>query len=296
MAKLVSLNARKQKILGIAALLLTILFLLSQMGSNHEENTIANESMLSSSGKIPSFKDSSSNMANANDLVKDKSGKIDEAKVKQVEENSHMRTPAKPLIKEGPKKAKDMEEIKQVLQNKDDGAEGTKAGGLKATKFEGQDSDLLDPSSRKTKSKGKSKSNNKILADTPEDDTEAQVQPKGKSQLSDNANKKLGDVKVEVIGGDAAAASEDNATPGTFDASKELHQMLAMAPVVVFSKSYCPYSKKLKDILKTNYMITPDPVIVELDLHEHGKDLQQLLGELTGRKTVPNLMIKGLRK
>ncbi|GMG48962.1 unnamed protein product [Ambrosiozyma monospora] len=43
-------------------------------------------------------------------------------------------------------------------------------------------------------------------------------------------------------------------------------------------------------------MITPDPVIVELDLHEHGKDLQQLLGELTGRKTVPNLMIKGVSR
>jgi glutaredoxin len=84
--------------------------------------------------------------------------------------------------------------------------------------------------------------------------------------------------------------------------------------VIIFSKSYCPYSKRAKHLLLDTYTITPAPYVVELDLlttpvpkphhpgsssddeHDHpaptlGKKLQDLLASLTGRKTVPNIMI-----
>jgi hypothetical protein len=34
--------------------------------------------------------------------------------------------------------------------------------------------------------------------------------------------------------------------------------------------------------------------VVELDQHEIGQDLQSLLGDLTGRKTVPNTLVNGV--
>lgn len=62
--------------------------------------------------------------------------------------------------------------------------------------------------------------------------------------------------------------------------------------VIVFSKTYCPYSKKAKEIL-SKYNILPDPYIVELDEHAIGENLQAELGRTTGRRTVPNVLING---
>lgn len=77
------------------------------------------------------------------------------------------------------------------------------------------------------------------------------------------------------------------------EASAELDSILKRSPIIVFSKSYCPFSKKAKNIL-SQYSIVPAPYIVELDLHPLGPHIQQLLGKITGRRTVPNVMINGL--
>lgn len=83
--------------------------------------------------------------------------------------------------------------------------------------------------------------------------------------------------------------------------------------VVIFSKSYCPYSKRAKALLLETYTITPAPYVVELDLMTKripkphagdddddddntpaptlGRKVQDLLASLTGRRTVPNIMI-----
>lgn len=66
-----------------------------------------------------------------------------------------------------------------------------------------------------------------------------------------------------------------------------------IATVIIFSKSYCPYSKRAKGVLLEQYDITPEPHVVELDLHPLGKQIQERLGKMTGRKTVPNIMING---
>ncbi|KAI1755638.1 thioredoxin-like protein [Xylaria castorea] len=72
-----------------------------------------------------------------------------------------------------------------------------------------------------------------------------------------------------------------------------LRQMLKRSPVVIFSKSYCPHSKKAKGVLLDKYIIEPTPYVVELDEHPLGRKLQALLTEKTGRRTVPNIMING---
>lgn len=64
-------------------------------------------------------------------------------------------------------------------------------------------------------------------------------------------------------------------------------------PVIIFSKSYCPYSKAAKGILLEKYTIEPAPYVVELDKHPLGVRIQDRLGEMTGRRTVPNVMVYG---
>lgn len=63
--------------------------------------------------------------------------------------------------------------------------------------------------------------------------------------------------------------------------------------VIIFSKTYCPHSRKAKDILLNHYDISPRPVVVELDEHPLGSQLQDALQRSTGRRTVPNVLING---
>ncbi|OJI97678.1 hypothetical protein ASPVEDRAFT_303883 [Aspergillus versicolor CBS 583.65] len=73
----------------------------------------------------------------------------------------------------------------------------------------------------------------------------------------------------------------------------ELNGILKRSPIIIFSKSYCPFSKKAKTILLEKYSIVPAPFVVELDQHPLGSQLQALLGENTGRQTVPNILVNG---
>ncbi|KXH31746.1 glutaredoxin [Colletotrichum salicis] len=74
----------------------------------------------------------------------------------------------------------------------------------------------------------------------------------------------------------------------------ELNTILKKSPVIIFSKSYCPYSKKAKALLLEKYSIEPTPYVVELDKHPLGPQLQAFLGEKTGRKTVPNILVNSV--
>ncbi|KAF1985056.1 hypothetical protein K402DRAFT_464701 [Aulographum hederae CBS 113979] len=73
----------------------------------------------------------------------------------------------------------------------------------------------------------------------------------------------------------------------------EFNDILKRSPIIIFSKSYCPYSKRAKNILLQKYKITPAPYVVELDEHELGVQLQASLADSTGRRTVPNILVNG---
>lgn len=90
----------------------------------------------------------------------------------------------------------------------------------------------------------------------------------------------------------------------------EMNSILKKGPIIVFSKSYCPFSKKakvrlildplheymltmLQHVLLDLYTITPPPYVVELDQYPLGPGLQAALLKSTGRKTVPNVLING---
>lgn len=76
------------------------------------------------------------------------------------------------------------------------------------------------------------------------------------------------------------------------EAEAELNSILKRSPIIIFSKSYCPFSAKAKSILN-KYTIVPAPFVVELDQHPLGAKLQALLAKNTGRSTVPNILVNG---
>lgn len=61
-------------------------------------------------------------------------------------------------------------------------------------------------------------------------------------------------------------------------------------PVVVFSKSYCPYCRATKSLLTH---MGADHKVVELDKVDDGPELQNALEEISGQRTVPNIFIAG---
>jgi len=97
--------------------------------------------------------------------------------------------------------------------------------------------------------------------------------------------------------------------PGMAEAKAELDAILKKSPVIIISKSHCPFSRRAKTLLLDTYSIVPAPYVVELDQltkpmprptsadsddsppETLGRKLQDLLEELTGRKTVPNILV-----
>ncbi|KAJ2930246.1 hypothetical protein H1R20_g6827, partial [Candolleomyces eurysporus] len=73
---------------------------------------------------------------------------------------------------------------------------------------------------------------------------------------------------------------------------KEAARIDKVHPIIVFSKTYCPYSRKAKALL-ASYDISPPPKVVEVDVRDDGNVLKQLLTRLTDHSTFPNIIIQG---
>ena len=67
-------------------------------------------------------------------------------------------------------------------------------------------------------------------------------------------------------------------------------EIIASNPVVVFSKTFCPYCKSVKKLLSD---IGATYKAVELDQESDGGEIQAALLELSGQRTVPNVFISG---
>ncbi|KAI9255500.1 thioredoxin-like protein [Sporodiniella umbellata] len=72
---------------------------------------------------------------------------------------------------------------------------------------------------------------------------------------------------------------------------EELIQDTTDHPLVVYSKTYCPYSQKAKKILKS-YGLKPFKV-VEVDLRKDDYEVKMALQEISGRATFPNIFLQG---
>ncbi|KAK4873750.1 hypothetical protein RN001_013110 [Aquatica leii] len=67
-------------------------------------------------------------------------------------------------------------------------------------------------------------------------------------------------------------------------------ELISSDTVVIFSKTYCPYCTMAKEVfnkLKQKY------TAVELDHRSDADEIQMILGEMTGARTVPRVFVKG---
>ncbi|KAI1793991.1 glutaredoxin [Ganoderma leucocontextum] len=60
--------------------------------------------------------------------------------------------------------------------------------------------------------------------------------------------------------------------------------------IVIFSKTWCPYCKRAKNLLTSKFPEAKTKVL-ELDELEEGDAVQDYLREKTGQRTVPNIFI-----
>ncbi|KAL8465482.1 hypothetical protein ACS0TY_034836 [Phlomoides rotata] len=67
-------------------------------------------------------------------------------------------------------------------------------------------------------------------------------------------------------------------------------QIVSSNPVVVFSKTYCGYCSRVKQLLS---QLKATHKVIELDEESDGDEIQAALLEWTGQRTVPNVYING---
>ncbi|CAG8479169.1 5622_t:CDS:2 [Ambispora leptoticha] len=73
---------------------------------------------------------------------------------------------------------------------------------------------------------------------------------------------------------------------------QEIDDIIHENPVVIFSKTYCPYSRRAKHIL-AQYGIDPHPYIVEVNTRNDSEDVKLALFKFTYQATFPNIFVDG---
>ncbi|XP_034950200.1 glutaredoxin-C4-like isoform X1 [Chelonus insularis] len=67
-------------------------------------------------------------------------------------------------------------------------------------------------------------------------------------------------------------------------------QLINSDTVVIFSKTYCPYCKMAKEVFDK---MAKKYTSIELDERDDGDEIQNILEEITGARTVPRVFVKG---
>ncbi|MCL7032101.1 hypothetical protein MKW94_029862 [Papaver nudicaule] len=67
-------------------------------------------------------------------------------------------------------------------------------------------------------------------------------------------------------------------------------EIVSSNPVVVYSKSYCPFCVQVKQLLS---QLGASFKAIELDKESDGSETQSALAQWTGQRTVPNVFIGG---
>ena len=75
-----------------------------------------------------------------------------------------------------------------------------------------------------------------------------------------------------------------------FGFQERIKELVQACPIVIFSKSYCPFCKRVKAL----FAQLGEPVCaLELDGTSDGAAIQSVLLEVTGQRTVPSVFVGG---
>ncbi|XP_020088342.1 glutaredoxin-like [Ananas comosus] len=91
------------------------------------------------------------------------------------------------------------------------------------------------------------------------------------------------------MGGSWSSSSSEKRV-GSEMALPKAKDIVASTPVVVFSKTYCPYCNQVKQLLA---QLGANFKAIELDVESDGSEIQSALLAWTGQRTVPNVFIGG---
>nr|3H8Q_A Chain A, Thioredoxin reductase 3 [Homo sapiens]3H8Q_B Chain B, Thioredoxin reductase 3 [Homo sapiens] len=69
---------------------------------------------------------------------------------------------------------------------------------------------------------------------------------------------------------------------------RHLVGLIERSRVVIFSKSYCPHSTRVKELFSS---LGVECNVLELDQVDDGARVQEVLSEITNQKTVPNIFV-----
>lgn len=75
---------------------------------------------------------------------------------------------------------------------------------------------------------------------------------------------------------------------GKNELKTQIQQLIDSNQVMVFSKSYCPFCIQVKDLFRE---LKVECNVMELDLIENGANYQEMLLEMTGQRTVPQVFV-----
>lgn len=77
-------------------------------------------------------------------------------------------------------------------------------------------------------------------------------------------------------------------------AKEIVEELISSKPVVIFSKSYCPFCVKAKNLFQNDIKVAADKIaIMELENRPDCNTIQAYLKEKTGASSVPRVFIKG---
>ncbi|KAF9288546.1 hypothetical protein BGZ68_000099 [Mortierella alpina] len=114
-------------------------------------------------------------------------------------------------------------------------------------------------------------------------------EPMDLTQDGSSSNFKGGELKQDLIGN--GFMNRVVSEPAIVVLEKRIRQLIDSNRVMVFSKTYCPYSAAAKKLLRS---YTDDFKVLEVDLEDQDADIKRLLTKIThGHSTFPSIFFQG---
>ncbi|XP_061371162.1 glutaredoxin-C4 [Gastrolobium bilobum] len=82
----------------------------------------------------------------------------------------------------------------------------------------------------------------------------------------------------------------DSSSASASTAGEFVDKTISSHKIVIFSKTYCPYCQRAKAVFKE---LNQQTHVVELDERDDGSKIQDILTNIVGRRTVPQVFING---